>query len=121
MSAAVIDLDDVVRGYLVAILWTSTTFEGGTLNSGYGVDDIAPESVAEAREELRQFIESETEDLEGIDADAIGHDFCLTRNHHGTGFWDRGLGERGDRLTVAAHAWGSADAYVGDDGKVYLS
>lgn len=30
-----------------------------------------------------------------------GHDFYLTRVGHGTGFWDRGLGDLGDRLAAA--------------------
>lgn len=29
----------------------------------------------------------------------IGHDFWLTSQGHGAGFWDRGLGEVGDTLT----------------------
>ncbi len=43
---------------------------------------------------------------------AAGHDFWLTRNHHGCGFWDRGLGELGDRLTAAAHGAGETSLYV---------
>ena len=31
--------------------------------------------------------------------EAIGHDFWLTSQGHGAGFWDRGLGEVGDTLT----------------------
>lgn len=33
-----------------------------------------------------------------------GHDFALTANGHGAGFWDRGLDELGDQLTAAATA-----------------
>lgn len=29
----------------------------------------------------------------------VGHDFWLTSQGHGAGFWDRGLGEVGDTLT----------------------
>jgi len=47
-----------------------------------------------------------------------GHDFWLTRNGHGAGFWDRGAGDVGDRLTVAAHAWGECHPYVTVAGKV---
>ena len=50
-----------------------------------------------------------------------GHDFWLTRNRHGAGFWDRGLGERGQRLTDAAHVYGESYLSIGDDGKVYVS
>ena len=44
----------------------------------------------------------------------------LTRNRHGAGFWDRGHGDKGKRLTDAAHAYGSSDAYLGDDGLLYV-
>lgn len=45
-------------------------------------------------------------DVADMEPEQVGHDFWLTRNHHGAGFWDRGLGELGDRLTKAAHAYG---------------
>ena len=66
------------------------------------------------------FIDANKDDPEGIDAAQAGHDFWLTRNGHGAGFWDRGLGERGDRLTNAAHVYGACDLYLGDDGFVYV-
>lgn len=48
-----------------------------------------------------------------------GHDFWLTRNGHGAGFWDRGLGALGERLTQAAEVYSSVDLYVSDDGLIY--
>lgn len=53
--------------------------------------------------------------------DSFGHDFWLTRNGHGAGFWDRGLGALGDELSEAAKSMGSRDAYAGDDGLIYFS
>lgn len=50
-----------------------------------------------------------------------GHDYWLTRNRHGAGFWDRGLGPVGEELRYASHAEGSSDLYFGDDGKIYVS
>lgn len=35
-----------------------------------------------------------------------GQDFYLTRNHHGTGFWDRGYGHTGALLSEAAKVYG---------------
>jgi hypothetical protein len=52
-----------------------------------------------------------------------GHDFWFTRNGHGAGFWDRvelGDGRVGERLTVAARAFNSVDAYEGDDHMIHL-
>ena len=39
-------------------------------------------------------------------AELAGHDFALTRNGHGAGFWDRGLGEMGDMLTKECEPYG---------------
>ena len=50
-----------------------------------------------------------------------GRDFWLTRNRHGAGFWDRGLGRVGDDLTVLAHNFAEVSLYRGDNGQLYLS
>lgn len=48
------------------------------------------------------------------------HDFWLTRNGHGAGFWDGAWTEPvATELTDAAHAFGSCDLDLGDDGKIY--
>jgi len=52
---------------------------------------------------------------------AAGRDYWFTRNHHGVGFWDRGLGEIGDKLTEKAHNDPSVDLYRGDDEQIYIS
>lgn len=54
----------------------------------------------------------------GRDDESLGHDFWLTRNRHGAGFWDRGLGWIGVDLTKMAHAYGACDLYMGANGKV---
>jgi hypothetical protein len=43
-------------------------------------------------------------------SECAGHDFWLTRNGHGAGYWDRGLGALGERLSDAARAYGEANA-----------
>lgn len=49
-----------------------------------------------------------------------GHDFWLTRNGHGAGFWDGDWVEPSAAiLTDAAHAFGQRDQYLGDDGFIY--
>lgn len=48
------------------------------------------------------------------------HDFILTRNHHGAGFWDGDWAEPwGERLTELAHSYGELHCVVGDDGWIY--
>ncbi|WP_156096594.1 hypothetical protein [Amycolatopsis jejuensis] len=42
----------------------------------------------------------------------LGHDFALSRAGHGTGFWDRGLGDVGDRLHRAAKVYSGDGLYL---------
>lgn len=52
------------------------------------------------------------DDSQGYPEEYAGHDFWLTRCGHGCGYWDRGLGELGDRLTEAAKGYGSPDDHT---------
>lgn len=73
---------------------------------------VSPDSVASLQSDLEQFIGLCEADLiaSNLSPEQIGHDFILTRNGHGTGFWDRGLGEIGDRLTECAQTFGSIES-----------
>lgn len=118
------DLDEFTRAYLECALWSSTEVTedgemGDSLNENYSTDDIALDALQSAIDDCLSFQADNADDLEGLDEEQCGHDFWLTRNGHGTGFWDRGLGAIGDRLSKASKPYGSADLYVGADGKVY--
>lgn len=93
-----------------------------------GLHDIADETIAAAKAECTAFQETNRTMLDrateeqGRDDASHGHDFWLTRNRHGAGFWDRGYSaEVSNALTNAAHAEGETDWYIGDDGRVYQS
>ena len=47
-----------------------------------------------------------------------GHDFALTRNRHGVGFWDGDWPVYGDLLTKLAHSFGEIELYVSDEGEI---
>lgn len=124
-----VDLDDMVRGYLECALWSSHGMGGDDfefLDEVADIDDFHPDAVLEARVDCDSFL-----DLclaEGVDPTAgmrlegeqIGRDFWLTRNGHGAGFWDRGLGETGEALSRLAETYGETHPYMGYDGKVYF-
>ena len=118
---------NMLDAYITCALWSSmdnSTESGGyPLEDNYGSEDIAPETLADMQSDCEDFQKSVGKDLalylETQTVEQLGHDFWLTRNHHGAGFWDRGLGDIGDRLTEAAHVYGSVDLYIGDDGRVY--
>lgn len=124
-------IDAMVGAYVECALWSSTynpTPELGErdydepMDGAFDLSDIAPESLDSMLADCEAFAVDNASDLEGNwTAEQAGHDFWLTRNGHGAGFWDRGKGAVGDRLSDAAHAYGSSDLYVGDDGNVYCN
>lgn len=116
--------ENTLIAYLVCALWSSMDESGDPLDDIFSVDDIDPASIKAARADLDAFLSDVKEaeiDLSAWDDEQIGHDFWLTRNGHGTGFWDRPDRENGKRLTVLCKPYGSSDAYAGDDGKIYLT
>lgn len=123
------NLDTFLAAYIESALWSSYDDDSNPLEDNFSHDDIAPETLAGMREDCEKFIADNAEDLRAYAEqipygdwtaeDLAGHDFWLTRNHHGSGFWDLGLGDLGDRLTEAAHAFPQCDLYAGDDGRIY--
>lgn len=123
-------MDDFLRGYLECAFWLSAGLDetGDTSldDAGFTFDDIAPSALADAAEDCAQFRETNASDLARYeelslrDEASAGHDFWLSRNGHGAGFFDRGDDPVFDRLQDAARSWGESNVYVGDDGKVYF-
>ena len=113
------------NGYVTAALWSSTDDDGNPLDDQFGEDDIGEDTLRTMREDCADFMRANAADLAammeatGRPMDHMGHDFWLTRNGHGAGFWDRGAGELGDRLADACRTWGGVDLYIGDDGQVH--
>jgi hypothetical protein len=114
------NIESILVHYAVCALWSSID-DGEPLDSTYSVSDIAPSTLGKMRDDVKAFVESNQRDLSASgQSDAqIGHDFWLTRNGHGTGFWDRGLGVIGERLTAACKKYGEIDLYVGDDNFIH--
>lgn len=112
------------QGFLEAALWSSTDNAddsgGEPLDKNYGISDIDPKTLASLLKDCDDFCEENAELLaQAGDDEQNGHDFWLTRNGHGAGFWDRGYGAVGDKLSDACKPYGSVDLHVGDDGKIY--
>lgn len=122
-------VEAMVKGYVSCALWVGTDIfeedgEPEPLDERFDVDDVAEEAMASIRADVEAFIAHNSADLLtyaiALDWERAGHDFYLTRNRHGAGFWDRGLGDVGRRLTEAAHVYGESDLYVGEDGSLYV-
>ena len=121
--------EEFLRSYIETALWSSTDDDGEPLDEEYFAEDIAPECLEAMREDCERFWAANAADLDvsnclqfGPDygpAERAGHDFWLTRNHHGAGFWDGDWRQpAASRLTEAAHAFGEVNLYV-SDGRIY--
>jgi hypothetical protein len=112
-------LDTFTTAYIEAALWSSLHEDGRPLDDNYGPEDIHPDTLAEMVEDCEAFQRDHADDI-GDRAERAGHDFWLTRNRHGAGFWDGDWAhDVGRRLTDAAHVYGSVDLYLGDDGMIH--
>lgn len=126
------DLDTFIQAFKVALLYSETDGVDGHLDDTKTVADFSSEADSRIRSDCLAFVRAnaatlhdvcdvETAKVLGYEWASAGTDFCLTRNGHGAGFWDRGLGKAGTKLTSAANAAGELHAYIGDDGKVHVA
>ena len=115
-------LDEFQRAYVEAALWSSDDEAGVPLIQNHDEGDIEPTTIHVMKNDCNHFqaIAGPELRLVGLDDDpAGGHNFWLTRNRHGAGFWDMGLGDVGRRLTELAHTFVEFTLYVGDDGQIH--
>ena len=116
-------MDDFTRQYLVTALWSSTDESredgGDPIDANYGIEDIDAATVEAAQADCDRFRELAGKMLnESDDPTAGAHDFWLTRNGHGAGFWDGDWPEGGESLTAISKGFGEVHFYVAE-GKVY--
>jgi hypothetical protein len=111
-------LDEFTQGYLDAAEWLLENSRRDKIN-GWTKEAIAcAKRVCEAFQKMNAVDLALYEEATGRGMGAAGHDFWLTRNHHGAGFWDRELLDPDidpavlTRLTKASHACGEVDAEV---------
>lgn len=116
-------MDGFTRAYFEAALWASNDESddsgGEPLDKNYDISDIAPETRDRMIADCADFQERFAE-LIGSKTERAGHDFWLTRNGHGAGFWDGDWPEPdATKLDEGAKEYGETYLYVGDDGKIH--
>lgn len=135
-------LIDFMHAYMTCALWAeldnSDPENGGEpLDANYTLADISRKTYTHMAVECAEFLAKAEPIMRGLDMNAVftagdgqvynhwemaGHDFWLTRNGHGTGFWDREelyTAQRAKRLTALAKDFGTATLEVGDDKKIH--
>jgi hypothetical protein len=120
------------------LLSTQSGEDGKILDKNYSPSDFAGESLEKLYKEYEAFL-SEVErkitekvgdnwsciddfyDIAHPAENQTEHDYILTRNRHGAGFWDGDWNSLvSSILTVSAQKQSEIHAYVGDDGRIYL-
>ena len=125
-------LSDFATGYLECAEWTDleSLSERWLEETGTEMPEIqgwSPDAIKQAVDDCTAFESSNAEDLatyyaiSGRNEGSAGHDFWLSRNGHGAGYFDRGNDPVFDRLQSAARTWSSRDVYVSDSGHLELS
>ena len=113
---------DFYNAYVECLLWThSEELEG--LAHKDGVPRIHAESDNLIIKECQKFIQKSYMVLKSASCDFSqhGHDFFLTRNGHGAGFWDRGYGANGDILTKLSESFRETVQELDGDGVLYYT
>lgn len=117
------DLTEMVQSYAETALWSSTDESrddgGDPLDDNYSIDDIDNAAFAEMVSECESFRDCQAGLLADVSPSEAGHNFWLSRNGHGAGFFDSGA-EHADALQKATKPYGSVNLYV-HDGKVHAS
>lgn len=124
------DVDEFTDGYITCALWCGSGDEedqdalDDTEISLESFDTLSKQGIIS---DCTKFMTDNHKLLKGLSMSQSGHDFWLTRNHHGTGFWDRGLGEIGDKLTTESFNYSALNAFIlkeeegtGETGKICL-
>lgn len=93
-------IEKMVKQYIITGLWATNGINDEPLDKTYGMDDVSEEFKQQSRKDCAYFyaVSAELYESDEDDAERIGHDFWLTRNRHGAGFWD-GDYKRGDKIT----------------------
>lgn len=121
-------LGKFVNAYITCALWStpedSVFGDGSMLDSKYTKYNISEPTLAQMIRDCVHFYWRNRVDLEEVysigtytESDA-GHDFWLSRNGHGAGFFDRGFDDVWDRLQASAKGFGTVDLWVDDSEEI---
>lgn len=125
--------DTFILGYITVALFSSTDDKDVPLDTNYSAQDLSQGAYDMMVRDCKLFqlaaLDLIEEDNFSFDKTCdhgvfqqAGHDFWLTRNGHGAGFWDGDWAEpAGIELDKLSKSFGETDLYVGDDKKLHFS
>ena len=112
--------ETIFQSAIETLLWSECDDDGNPLDKNYEVEDISEETCDKLRKDCDNFVEANKVMLKesGLSDELIGHNFVLSRNGHGAGFFDAGC-PHADELQRATKPYGTFGFYIGDDEKLY--
>lgn len=124
------EIDEFTKGYIECALWLADDEpqpgQAWQPHGRFTVDGIDENSLRAMIDDCRSFQEAtarvlaETYEIHhNYTPYQAGIDLWLTRNRHGSGYWDQGPGDYWLILTDWAHTYGGAELYHGDDGALH--
>lgn len=114
-------MDAYLTHYLVTALWSSTGDDDLQLENKYSIADFSTDAIKRAKSDWEAFQLKAGKLLDGLDLSTVAHDFWLTRNGHGAGFWDGDYEEAtGEALTEIAKGFKECDVVECDDGTLEI-
>lgn len=111
-----------LRSYLETAFWSSNDIdtERSFETLGFTPDDASKDLIHECQVDLDAFEALASEN--GIDLHYFPnwpHDFWLTRNRHGAGFWDGNYPiDIGKKLTDLSHLFSEVNLLLSDNGEI---
>lgn len=119
-------LNAFIAGYVEAMLFAeSATDQDGEEFENLTGFELSATALDASRMDCARFMDLVPLLLKGaisagVDYDhtQAGRDLWFSRQGHGVGFWDRGLGRIGDALHNAAQDMGSKSLFVNDDNMI---
>ncbi len=127
------DFPQFFQAYLTAALWSSVIDEGeqqdgrngDPFDKHFSTDDFNEDALETLRahafsfwSQMWYYIDAEINLKRKNDAEQAGHDFWLTQNGHGAGFWDGDWPTYGETLIEKAKCYPELHLYIDENGQV---
>lgn len=111
-------IEKILHHYILCALWAEETKEELADKT---ISNFSIKSRKDAIDQIRWFVAMTGNSIDHISDNEIGHDLWLTRNGHGSGFFDRGYDDDVEEiLSDLCDVLGEVHLEVGDGGEIHL-
>jgi len=119
------NIKNIIVKYLETALWLAPDDESEKDNfENMTIYNFSKEAYQQAENEIKWFLDVAGNAIErsNLNDQAVGFYLWLTRNGHGSGFWDHSYNNKEDEeeLCYLSKILGECWIYIGDDNKIYF-